>query len=163
MDRPSLIRGLRIAWTVSCGILCVLVVALWVRSFSSWDRAFIASRFACDSIQGKLLINVGIKAAEIKPGALGLPAGVTSNIKSFINVARPIPNAFGIVSIPVDGVTFARIGSRGLAIPYWALVCGIAAIAALPPRRWRYKLRTLLIATTLIAVVLATAASLRLW
>src|SRR5262245_49064069 len=33
MDRPRLLRGLRIAWSVMCGILCVLLVVLWVRSY----------------------------------------------------------------------------------------------------------------------------------
>ena len=51
----------------------------------------------------------------------------------------------------VDGVRFK------LAIPDWflAAVCGIfAAIPALFPSRWRFTTRTLLIATTLVAVVL---------
>jgi hypothetical protein len=34
MDRPRLIRGLRIAWNVWWGIVCVLLVVLWVRSYS---------------------------------------------------------------------------------------------------------------------------------
>src|SRR5262245_40931623 len=33
MDRPRLIRGLRIAWSVAGWILCVLLIALWVRSY----------------------------------------------------------------------------------------------------------------------------------
>src|SRR5262245_56059937 len=33
MTRPRLIRGLRIAWSVWWGILCVLLVVLWVRSY----------------------------------------------------------------------------------------------------------------------------------
>ena len=33
MNRPRLIRGLRIAWSVWWGILCVLLVVLWVRSY----------------------------------------------------------------------------------------------------------------------------------
>src|SRR5262245_28922021 len=37
MDRPRLIRGLRIAWSVWWGILCVLLVAMWVRSYQRID------------------------------------------------------------------------------------------------------------------------------
>ena len=33
MNRPRLIRGLRIAWSVWWGILCVLLIVLWVRSY----------------------------------------------------------------------------------------------------------------------------------
>src|SRR4051812_46463488 len=32
-------RKLRIAWSVVWGIACVLLIALWVRSFSYWDDA----------------------------------------------------------------------------------------------------------------------------
>ena len=39
-------------------------------------------------------------------------------------------------------------------VPTWLLVSLFAAFAALPWLRWRFSLRTLLIATTLIAVVL---------
>src|SRR5215470_10879815 len=34
MNRPRLIRGLRIAWNIWWGILCVLLIWLWVRSYS---------------------------------------------------------------------------------------------------------------------------------
>jgi len=33
MNRPRLIRGLRIAWTAGCAILCLLFIGLWVRSY----------------------------------------------------------------------------------------------------------------------------------
>src|SRR3954451_10336249 len=31
-------RKLRIAWSVACGIICLLLVALWVRSYFSFDE-----------------------------------------------------------------------------------------------------------------------------
>jgi hypothetical protein len=33
MDRPRLIRSLRIAVSAVCGILCLLLIVLWVRSY----------------------------------------------------------------------------------------------------------------------------------
>src|SRR5262245_28443668 len=33
MNRPRLFRGIRIAWSVGCGVLCLLLIALWVRSY----------------------------------------------------------------------------------------------------------------------------------
>src|SRR5262245_34568802 len=39
MDRPPLIRGLRIAWSAGCGIVCVLQIVLWVRSYWRADKA----------------------------------------------------------------------------------------------------------------------------
>lgn len=48
--------------------------------------------------------------------------------------------------------------SRGstLVIPYWfpTFLCGIAVAAPWIAERWRFRLRSLLIATTLVAVVL---------
>src|SRR5262245_48238569 len=37
MDRPRLIRGLQIAWSVWWGIVCVLLIGLWVRSYATVD------------------------------------------------------------------------------------------------------------------------------
>ena len=41
-----------------------------------------------------------------------------------------------------------------LIVPHWFLVLTTGAIAGLPLVRWRFSLRTLLIATTLVAMVL---------
>src|SRR5262245_43126813 len=38
MQRDKVVRFLRIAWSVWWGILCVLLVVLWVRSYWRWDR-----------------------------------------------------------------------------------------------------------------------------
>src|SRR5262245_35409705 len=43
MNRRCLIRGLGIAWSVGCGILCVLLIVLWVRSHTS--SAFVVAPF----------------------------------------------------------------------------------------------------------------------
>jgi hypothetical protein len=45
-----------------------------------------------------------------------------------------------------------------LILPHWFLAVAAGTLAALPWIRWRFSLRTLLIATTLIAVVLAAVA-----
>src|SRR5262245_61885524 len=37
MERTKLVRGLRIAWSVWWGILCVLLIVLWVRSYRERD------------------------------------------------------------------------------------------------------------------------------
>src|SRR5262245_10621990 len=37
MNRPRIIRGLRIVWKVACGRLCVLLAVLWVRSYWRTD------------------------------------------------------------------------------------------------------------------------------
>src|SRR5262245_48948599 len=59
MDRPRLIRGLRIAWSVWWGILCVLLVVLWVRSY--WSLYAVGVRIpnfgaaSATSLQGRII------------------------------------------------------------------------------------------------------------
>src|SRR5262245_4711789 len=59
MNRPRLVRGLRILWSVWSGILCVLLVVLWVRS--SWTVEVIlfdigGSRGVLGSVPGSFVI-----------------------------------------------------------------------------------------------------------
>ena len=44
--------------------------------------------------------------------------------------------------------------SYELIIPYWLLVGISAALAAAPLKRWRFSMRTLLVATSIVAIVL---------
>jgi hypothetical protein len=44
-----------------------------------------------------------------------------------------------------------------LVVPHWVIVIVTASMMAAPWLRWRFSLRTLLIATTLVAVVLGAA------
>jgi hypothetical protein len=44
--------------------------------------------------------------------------------------------------------------ATGLMVPHWFGVLIFAGLAGLPCLRWRFTIRTLLIATTLVAVVL---------
>src|SRR5262245_34901426 len=43
MNRPKLIRSLRIAWSVAWGLLAVLLCVLWVRSYW-WREQFVRIR-----------------------------------------------------------------------------------------------------------------------
>ena len=45
-------------------------------------------------------------------------------------------------------------GKLVIRVPYWFLLVGSSLMAAVPWLPWRFTLRTLLIATTLVAVVL---------
>jgi hypothetical protein len=66
---------LRIAWAVVCGIVCVLLIALWVRSYWWWDSVVIpiaGSRVVCgQSVIGRTMGSVRI-LAEIDCGVGGL-------------------------------------------------------------------------------------------
>ena len=150
MDRPRLIRGLRIAWTVVFGILCVLLIVLGVRSY--WYRdgmfrystRFVAILSECGDIVFQTFRDSTFKGTtfwdmDTRPN----PTMSTAHLEWLI-VKPPFFH---------------------LRISYWYPVLTTGIFAAAPWIQWsqRFSLRTLLIATTLIAVVLATVAYLRLW
>jgi hypothetical protein len=137
MDRPRLTRGLRIAWSAWWGILCVLLVVLWVRSYSWKDllSGHVGNRwFVIESAEGRLAFRSQDNAGGIS---------TTWRIDSW-------------------GTRTQRYGTRindDLIFRHWSLAFTFAILASLPcmvrfPSRLRFRLRTLLIATTLIAVVL---------
>jgi hypothetical protein len=145
MRRVKAIRGLRIAWSVSWGILCVLLIVLWVRSYKvgGYLRAPIRARtFYAVAEEGEL--ELVLFQFPIEGGwEMGLRAPKDSNSIS-------IAEALGF------RVTFVTGFYCGLTLPYWAGLLACISIANAPwiCRLRRFSLRTLLIATTLIAVVM---------
>jgi hypothetical protein len=140
-------RKLRIAWSVVWSVLCVLLIALWVRS---------------DRIQDYIECHViGVRSFYVssRHGALGIfPAHERKQFKYEV-VHEPIRNpslkptakalGFEVYWYPFDGL-------YGLRVPYWFLVLTAAGMAAISfvRIRWRFSLRTLLIVITILAVVL---------
>jgi hypothetical protein len=151
MTRPRLIRGLRIAWSVVWGIVCVLLIVLWVRSYYVADSVYghipWTNFVAGGSELGKvyLLFNAEPRRAW---GVVNTPLINEAYVETYRN--DPIlrrPNRFGLgVSYPPPYTV--------LHAPLWLLALLSATLAATPWLPWRFSLRTLLIATTLIAVVL---------
>jgi hypothetical protein len=129
MDRPRILRLLRIAFSVMCGILCLLLIVLWVRSYSSAGGWHTLTHIGADQIVFYESVNGDLRI-------LSLDAFMAATLSHW---------------------------QPGFVVPYWSLVSSFVMLAALPWVRWRFSLRTLLIATTLIAILLATAANLRLW
>jgi hypothetical protein len=137
-------RKLRIAWSVGCGIAAVLVIGLWVRSYSRADS---------------LVITI------TKTYQLELQS-VPGRCVGFITYApsRPIKGFARNASAPPEGAahTFQHHGIVGgdpsmqtAWVAHWLIVLICALVGVAPwGRRFRFSLRTLLIATTLIAVVL---------
>jgi hypothetical protein len=148
-------RKLRIAWSVAWGLLCLLLIVLWVRSYWWIDynymrlRPMSKSHITFWSMQGACWI------------------GVESNV-----VNPPIRFSRGVVSVES---WLRRIGSSGhdlnelwppldlrtqglLKFSYWFSASIVAATGVAPWLRMRFSLRTLLIAMTLAAVGLGLAA-----
>jgi hypothetical protein len=174
MTRPRLIRGLRIAWIVACGILCVVLVALWMRSY--WQFDLVLVRFSASN-DLRLVSSRGRVASCISEPSSGRVTGdfrispsayMTSSASwwisgsTFSSLAGELERNF----TPVPRRTnLGGVDGRIVVVPLWMAVASSGSLAALPWIHWsnRFSLRTLLIATTLIAVVLAAVAYLHLW
>jgi hypothetical protein len=133
-------RKLRITWTVFCGIACVLLCALWVRSY--WYGDYL-EHFDSDgegvelgSIRGVVYLShtIDIARGVIPRWELG-SYGVDYNV--------PAPWSFELDLSPI-----------GLAAPHWLIATLSTFFVALPWLPRRFTTRTLLIALTLVAVAL---------
>jgi hypothetical protein len=143
-----MLKYLRITVTALSLMACVLLVALWVRSY--WGREFLGEyltlgqRYELFSFNGKLLI---LKQERFFAGAefrIAYPDDLFTE--------RASQSRFG-VSYSSDGL-FAV-----LAISYWLLTSFAIGLAAAPWLKWRFSLRALLIGTALVALMLGMIAS----
>jgi hypothetical protein len=146
---------LRIAWSVGWGIVCLLLIVLWVRSYWWTDAIFLE-----EQVPGQFWI---VRYSTFKRTSLAseggqitfIWAGLTSNMHWGSYHSEDIdpvkmPGKFGF------GHYSAWLG-RIITVPYWSVVLPAAAIGSVSWLSWRFSLRTLLIAMTLIAVGLGWA------
>jgi hypothetical protein len=144
-------RKLRIAWSVAWGVAAVLLVVLWVRSFGVYDgfTKFDGNSYSTSfgSVHGVILLH---KELEL-PSVFGVGDPQLHTRK---------PHGWRYASSKNDGafdLSFNWDSGRNywvLVIPIWFLVGMCASFAIAPWLRRRYSLRTLLIATTVVALVL---------
>jgi hypothetical protein len=170
-DSPMRYRKLRIAWSVGWGIAAVLLILLWVRSYRIIDTVYIGWRgmryngyIAPD--RGRL--GFVLRDYDITPGS-------TANPLFYFHTQGVVePNAFVPSRDPdggIPGTRWFRFTPRGptedaaLLVPLWIPPLLMVMLTALPWIRWshRFNLRTLLIATTLVAVVLGLIVSALRW
>jgi hypothetical protein len=144
-------RKLRIAWPVFCGIACVLLVVLWVRSYWWSDFTHRKSPINICSIEGKLLIGCTLTHVSIRNPTLARRANPPK---------MNDPPIFGFYPASMRDWVFT-FATHGLALPYWLCVIVLTLMTAAPWVPSRFSLRTLLIATTLIAVALGVVVWLR--
>jgi hypothetical protein len=153
MNRPGLMRGIKITWTVFCGIACVLLIVLWVRSLGAEDRLtghLSGSHvFRIYSSRGCLIYYV--------PGTLGPPNSYAWRSAFGAEFWLQVSDS-RVASVPR---VHLQSQEKWITLPYWLLVGLCAVVTAAPWLRWRFTLRTLLIATTLIAVALGLIVWLR--
>jgi hypothetical protein len=124
-------RNLRIAWTVGCGILCLLLIVLWVRSYLVYDRVVVY-----------------------------YPSGLEWFI-AYSNKGVYIVSSYGLLApqVHVQWWSFERNRwGTVVCLPYWFTTIVVCAVSVAPWIGYRFSLRTLLIGMTVLAVVLGLLA-----
>jgi hypothetical protein len=144
MNRARVFGFLRIGWSVGWGIVAVLWIAWWVRSYAVIDN--VNFDFPGKS-EIQLFTTKGSFAVSLQKANLGW---FWNSPKTWL-YDREYPGPLQFQFTHVTGCSTLRM-------PYWFLVSICAAIAASSWPHWRFSLRTLLIATTLVAVVLGVIA-----
>jgi hypothetical protein len=139
-------RKLRIVWSVAFAIAALAVAGLWVRSHWYLDECWVSSgptrAFGVFSAKG----SVSIARQERKPNSSNYVVGYNYlDIDQCTLAAARAILGFGVGSD--SDTSFVRV-------PGWFAAALFGVFAATPWLRWRFSLRTLLIATTLVAVVL---------
>ena len=143
-------RRVRIAVSVFFAVLTVLLCVLWVRSY--WTR----DHFRWHVTTGRAL------SVSSRGGIVGVVTwtedldGVTSLVDSGPVAGSP-PRRQMSNPLRFELLRSQEFGSLGVVVPYWFPIFITAVCVAIP---WvlntrRFSLRTLLIATTLVAVALA--------
>jgi hypothetical protein len=141
-------RKLRIAWSVGWGLLCLLLIALWVRSYSRAD-ALVRERTSTRTETG-IASNYGaiVLGRRIVPAPPRPPGTIPIRWDYLTDDARRLKHDFG---------WRANGGDIRIGFPTGLPVLLASGLAFAPWLRCRFSLRTLLIASTVVAVVLGLA------
>ena len=139
-------RKLRIAWSVFWSLAAVLLIVLWVRSYWWLDNMVFSVPETTIAIS--------------EEGALGITSYAEKHDTGYSSIlsipVKDIPTR--LRSGPIQKWSFSSNPfSTGIRFPHWFAVLIFAGLAVAPWSRqlhWHFSLRTLLIATTLIAIVL---------
>jgi hypothetical protein len=144
-------RKLRIAWSALCGILCLLLIALWVRSYKWVDtvayRASPPTVYFAFSYDG--VIRFG-KDSISNWQSVGPFDGILLRSESWAGYTSEVFDVWPFGKVIRGFVD--RNWSLGGQIPFWFAVLVSGALGSAPWLRWRFSLRTLLIGMTLVAV-----------
>jgi len=140
-------RKLRIAWSAICAITCVVLVALWVRSYWWLDNVNFstAGTTVVQSFNGSL--------AFVYSREISNPGLTTLSAKKLATLIKPIE----LRTKWPDWYFGSNQKTLTIRLPYWFVTLLPCVLAAVPWMRWRFTIRTLLIITTLVAALLGLA------
>ncbi len=144
-------RNLRIVWTAFCGIACVLLIVLWVRSYWWVTNIQVPNVLGNDNqvILARGTIHFS-SCLDYKPERM------SALIHNYHRSTKDYNDFSGAPEYRQFLLRVQELGRNDLRLvfPYWFAAAVLAAVAALPWLPYRFTLRTMLIATTLVAVVL---------
>jgi hypothetical protein len=141
-------RKLRIAWSVAWGIVAVLLIVSWARSYW-WIEAIRLPYMGHGAVQVVSipgLLAIGSFDSRVGPGLFH--QRVVDWRDLYARAEPPLPE----LPSPLFGGVLRIKSLAQIFIPYWCLTIAATASGSLPWLRWRFSLRTLLIATTLVSV-----------
>jgi hypothetical protein len=144
MNRNRLIRSLKTAFSVTCGVACVLLIVFWVRSYWWRDLLYLnlttPTAYAVCTSKGELVLLRSYDGNRGQGQVLVLRELPSNQRRPLLWYAEKI-----------EGRT-----RDAISLPLWMPVLLSTTFAVIPWIPWskRFSLRTLLIATTLVAVML---------
>jgi hypothetical protein len=143
-------RKLRIAWSVLCGVLCLLLIALWMRSY--WRADSIQAVRAGSTIWYETNRGVAFFCVQRRLPPVSVPPWSYSSTSSDNG-----PTFKHELWLPWGPTV------KGIQSPLWLPIVSLAVLAGTPwsYRLRRFSLRTLLIGMTVVAAVLGLAIALR--
>jgi hypothetical protein len=158
MDRPQLIRRLRIAVSMFFAVVAVALCVLWVRSYEWRDNLY--SNF--------FPLTVMISSQQGRCAFVAFAGGTGDKKSIFATNSWQLTNymRYRKEFFPFDHDSNRKLGFDcyyrgvdywGVFSPHWflAFAAAVGVGLAWKPISTRFSLRTLLVVTTLVAVVLA--------
>jgi hypothetical protein len=144
-------RKLRIAWSVACGVLCLLLIMLWVRSYWQRDAAF---HMGVTNWETVIVSDEGLIALSREPYLVTPPPSPGWHIESYSIADSPKDKPVQRFSI-LDYFAWESSPNRlFIEAPHWFLIVVALTLTIAPWLPWRFSLRTLLIGMTVVAVAL---------
>src|SRR4051812_44819390 len=150
-NTPMRFLKLRIAWSVFWGLGCAVLIVVWMRSY--WRSDWLLCNFS-----GTYGVGTASSSGCLDIGVFDLQTLV--EVQNNFGASRWSYVSRKTSSVPPTSSHWA-IGAENsphrtwyVRAPYWfhvLLLCGLATVSWI---RWRFSLGTLLLATTLAAVVL---------
>ena len=149
-------RKLRITWSGACGIACVLWIVLWVRSY--WT----VTNIQIGNIAGhnfQLVLGTGHICFRLEDCLADNGSDHPTFATTFDNLDRTSPSFASFSGEGWSSSFSLALNERErndikIVFSHWFAAAVLVLLSAAPWLSWRFRLRTLLIATTVVAVAL---------